>query len=86
MVIKTDATEVAALTERYAEYDSMVAVEENAEPVAPDAPAEPEKEGLSDWGIIGIAAIVAVVFIIAITVAGNQKRARKNEEQGNIRL
>lgn len=86
VVIKTDATEVAALTERYAEYDSMVAVEENAEPVVPDTPAEPEKEGLSDWGIIGIAAIVAVVFIVIITVAGNKKRAKKNGEQGNIQL
>ena len=77
---------VAALTERYAEYDSMVAVEENTEPVVPDAPVEPEKQGLSDWGIIGIAAIVAVMLIIVITVAGNKKRARKNGEHGNIQL
>lgn len=42
VVIKTETAEVAALTERYAEYDSMVAVEENTEPVVPDAPVEPE--------------------------------------------
>ena len=77
---------MATLTERYAEYDSMVAVEENTEPVVPDAPVEPEKQGLSDWGIIGIAAIVAVMLIIVITVAGNKKRARKNGEHGNIQL
>ena len=71
-MIKTETAEVAALTERYAEYDSMVAVEENTEPVVPDAPVEPEKQGLSDWGIIGIAAIVAVMLIIVITVAGNK--------------
>ena len=86
VVIKTETAEVAALTERYAEYDSMVAVEENTEPVVPDAPVEPEKQGLSDWGIIGIAAIVAVMLIIVITVAGNKKRARKNGEHGNIQL
>lgn len=86
VVIKTETAEVAALTERYAEYGSMVAVEENTEPVVPDAPVEPEKQGLSDWGIIGIAAIVAVMLIIVITVAGNKKRARKNGEHGNIQL
>ena len=61
-------------------------MEENTEPVVPDAPVEPEKQGLSDWGIIGIAAIVAVMLIIVITVAGNKKRARKNGEHGNIQL
>lgn len=86
VVIKTETAEVAALTERYAEYGSMVAVEENTEPVVPDAPVEPEKQGLSDWGIIGIAAIVAVMLIIVITVADNKKRARKNGEHGNIQL
>lgn len=64
----------------------LLAVEENTEPVVPDAPVEPEKQGLSDWGIIGIAAIVAVMLIIVITVAGNKKRARKNGEHGNIQL
>ena len=54
--------------------------------MVPDAPVEPEKQGLSDWGIIGIAAIVAVMLIIVITVAGNKKRARKNGEHGNIQL
>lgn len=86
VVIKTEKDAVAALTERYAEYSEMVTVEEAvpAEDTAP-TPEQPEKQGLTDWGIIGIAAAVAVVFLVVITVAGNKKRAKK-EQQGDIRL
>lgn len=86
VVIKTDKDAAAALTERYAEYSEMVTVEEAipAEDTAP-TPEQPEKQGLSDWGIIGIAAAVAVVFLVVITVAGNKKRAKK-EQQGDIQL
>ena len=73
---------MTALTERYAEYGELVAVEENSITAAPEetTPEQPEKQGLSDWGIIGIAAIVAVAFIIVITVVGNKKRAKKEKE------
>ena len=47
VVVKTDAGNVAALTERYAEYREMVTVEE-ASAEAPVAPGQPEKTGMSD--------------------------------------
>ena len=79
-VVKTDAGNVAALTERYAEYREMVTVEE-ASAGAPVAPGQPEKAGMSDWGIIGIAAAAAVVLIIVITAVGNKKRAQKERQE-----
>lgn len=80
VVVKTDAGNVAALTERYAEYSEMVTVEE-ASAEAPVAPGQPEKTGMSDWGIIGIAAAAAVVLIIVITAAGNKKRTKKERQE-----
>ena len=82
VVVKAPQEEVTALTERYAEYGELVAVEENSITAAPEetTPEQPEKQGLSDWGIIGIAAIVAVAFIIVITVVGHKKRAKKEKE------
>lgn len=80
VVVKTDAGNVAALTERYAEYREMVTVEE-ASAEAPVAPGQPEKTGMSDWGIIGIAAAAAVVLIIVITAAGNKKRTKKEQQE-----
>lgn len=80
VVVKTDAGNVPALTERYAKYREMVTVEE-ASAEAPVAPGQPEKTGMSDWGIIGIAAAAAVVLIIVITAAGNKKRAQKEQQE-----
>ena len=57
-----------------------MAVEEGQ--AAVDTPADAmetpkERQGLSDWGIIGIAAVVAVLIAVLLTRAIDKSRAKK---------
>ena len=80
MMVKAEKESVAALTEKYAGYGDLVAVEEGQ--AAVDTPADvmetpKERQGLSDWGIIGIAAVVAVLIAVLLTRAIDKSRAKK---------
>ena len=80
VVVKAEKESVAALTEKYAGYGDLVAVEEGQ--TAVDTPADvmeapKERQGLSDWGIIGIAAVVAVLIAVLLTRAIDKSRAKK---------
>ena len=80
VVVKAEKESVAALTEKYAGYGDLVAVEEGQ--TAVDTPADvmeapKERQGLSDWGIIGIAAVVAVLIAVLLTRAIDKSPAKK---------